>query len=234
MVEKLPEVLPPDTGEGSPTSGGQEIPAEKASHNVTLSDEAPHIDFRELGTFGGEKVDFPDLEHFGFQHGSDTQRMAWVLMSFEDVEDLGDGRVRGLPEDQCVVNTNYNRRVMWLAAYLHDIGRTKPWDEEDKNAEARSAEIAMSVFDAYPELKEEKGGEYMLDVLNLIRQRTTGTTPLHEILREADRFEEARFAPNTKKAFERLTKVWPKMTTTFGRNKSRQLHYMKFKGWVTE
>ncbi len=209
------------------TSKGQ-LPTKKVGFEVDVSKETPHIDFRELGTFEGEKIEFPDVKYFGFEHGSNTQRMAWVLMSYADVDEDG---VK-LPDEKCVIDTAYNRRVMWMAAFFHDIGRTQEWFEVDRGANARSIVLTRCVFEQYPELKEEAGGKFMTDVLELMFNYKFGKDALSKCLREAERFEEARFAPNTKKALARLEIAWGGMETFFGAAKGHQQQYQRSKGWA--
>lgn len=246
-------------------------PKEVDAFDMDLADEAaPHIDFQFFGTFEGKKIKFPGelikvrdeegndtgrrrwegLRYFDFDRGSNTQRMAWTILSHmepgvpdpnpERVDENGERLLVVPPESQRVVDTPFNQRALYLAAYFHHLGRTKPFDENDKGMQARSAAMAKAIFEYHRgerrledgrsvEWASQEGLEEL--VISLIENYHKPTTLLEEIMHDSVLFQDARYKPNTRSANERLAKNWRKFVTTTGKSEGFQKQYMRLFGW---
>lgn len=123
------------------------------------------------------------LEEYGFAHGKHTAQLAAHIATtvFNVVgEDL---------------------LVLGAASWLHDIGRKLGWRDSDPNHAERSAELADKVMKSTPSWLHKT--ERRLAVCKLIANHSLhkplrDRSPLTISLYDADAYESARLAPDTK------------------------------------
>lgn len=222
------------------------MPKEKVEVGMDLADEAaPGIDFRSLGRFEGEPIGFPNIKYFDFDHGSNVQRMSWILLShaepgIEHVDKDGNVSLVMPPEHERVVDTLFHQRALYLASYLHFLGRTQLFGEKDAQEVERSVAMVKAVFAHYRGQRRAGDNQEILWpkqegleelVVDLVANYQKPKTLLQEILHDAVLFQEPRFRPNTRRSLDNLTKKWKNFKTPTGKDGSHQKGYMRHFGW---
>lgn len=192
-------------------------PVQTNSFEVSADDTFPQIDFLNLGS-PERPVDFPDLEHYGFEHGDKTAKLATVILSHI-------GGKSAKPE---------NMRAVWVAGYFHDIGREEDWHTPDPDHALRSANILEHILRSDPSL----WGDALLreTACRLVAnhsKRPESQNPLETALWDADCFEAARFAPGTREGLVRLKERTDlkNLCTAWAKDRARLKTYMEFRGW---
>lgn len=166
-----------------------------------------------LAHFHLDTVEWPSVEHYGYDHAQNVARLALVILANE------------YPE----LNVSREQRVLWCAALFHDTGRTAPFGAEDPSHAQRSAALAEAylrgdpLHGGDPDLRERVGRL-------IARHHEAPEEPLAKVLADADAIDSCRVLPNTAAGlayFRERTKTlhtqWP--------TRERLRKYMVHRGW---
>jgi hypothetical protein len=168
---------------------------QRLAANQQRAGTLPGLDLRD--------VTWPEVEHYGYQHGQEVSMLAHYV-----------GEFLGLPK-------NVLERVK-LAGLLHDLGRETPWQVADPNHRLRSADLAVRFLRSQNEVWHQH--ELIDEVGWLITNHDLSskelpTDPRLQALWDADSYDAARLAPGTSEGLkifrertraERLCSAWAK------------------------
>ena len=154
-----------------------QMPMQQQSFEVGADETFPQIDFRNIGLHeDGKKIDFPEIEYYGFKHGDQTAKLGIVILSFQGKE----------------ANTPENLRAVWLAGYFHDMGRSEVWTKADPNHAARSVHITERILKATDLWADERLRDTVCRLIANHSTRPETADPLACALWDADCYESAR------------------------------------------
>lgn len=158
-------------------------------------------------------VPHSSVVYFGHDHGFNVQMLCGTIAEVE--KDLA------IPERE--------KRVLTMAAYLHDIGRELPWTQDDPECPRRSSEMAGRVLRSR---KDGHGdGDFIEAVCRLIATYPEAGTPSQIALRDADILDDLRFDPGTVKSLMHFKARVSQAKTSFVRQKTVHAQWMTYRGW---
>jgi hypothetical protein len=193
-------------------------PSFSNQYEVGIDEQFPQFDATDLGYIAGEKIEFPELAHYGFDHGDKTAKLALVI--------LGEcGGIEMGPSQQ---------KALWTAALFHDIGRRAELGKPDPEHAQRGATIVEAILRGMPDLwHDEVLRNTACRLVANHSKRPETKDPLAMALWDADHFEAARFEPGTQNGLLYLkTMSRPEtLCTDWARSRSRLKTYMEFRGW---
>lgn len=170
------------------------------------------------------------LPYYGHDHAKQTSQLAVFI--FNTLGKKGD---RGNPFDD-VELTDRDRELVKNAAFLHDLGRSRPWQENDPGHGLESARLALEVFHDDP--GNWGNQDLASDVCRLIMRHSltadraaVAKDPLLTALWDAECFEAARFEPNTTAGGGVLRTRLKMVITPWAKTREAQNRWMKYRGW---
>lgn len=182
-----------------------------AQRNKTITPEDAGIDLSRI-TWPSERKP-EELAQYDYYHGKYTSQLAvHILEGFPDV------RPREL-------------QVLRTAAFLHDLGRERNWRMADPGHQERSARMANEVLRASPLWSNS---DLVDEMCALIAKHTLPGRPVSPseiVLHDAECFESARFAPDTREGIEIMRARMGACVTPWGQLLEHQRRWRATRGW---
>lgn len=181
-------------------------PTAETSYDVPGS-KLPLFDFRN--------VTFPAIEHYGFDHGSHTARLALHILSAE------------YPE----LDNELHQNALWAAGHLHDAGRDAPFGAGDPGHEVRGAALLdefLRGHDGYCHDVELRDLACRLVARHHDREPEG---PLDRVFADADAYDAARVLPGTSEGLRYLKERTSTLHTHWAQDRANLKRYMASRGW---
>lgn len=151
---------------------------------------------------------------FGYDHARQTSKLAVHI-----AEGLG--------------LTGRDLKIVQAAGLFHDIAREGPWQQPDPGHALRCANVAEDLMRKDPEWWSQK--DLHQEICTLIAQHNLDgeipTDPRAQALWDADSYEAARFAPNTREGLEILKKRLERLSTQWAKLAEHQRRWRDNRGW---
>lgn len=203
-------------------SGASNIqPGTESSIQQTLRAErmfqAAQMNNQRVGDIAGasslENITWGE-DPFGYDHARQTSRLAVHI-----AEGLG--------------VTGRDLQIVKAAGLFHDIVRQGPWQQPDPGHAMRCAVAAEEFMCKDPEWWSQK--DLHQDICKIIAQHNLEgempTDPRAQALWDADSYEAARFAPNTREGLEILKKRLDNLCTQWAKLAEHQRRWRDNRGW---
>lgn len=195
---------------GQPNALAQAMRAERMFH-------AAQANAQRAGDIAGatslEKISWK-AEPFGYDHARQTSRLAVHI-----AESLG--------------LTGRDLQVVKAAGLFHDIVREGPWQQPDPGHNMRCAIAAEEAMRNDPEWWAQK--DLHEEICRVIAQHSLDgpqpSDPRAQALWDADSYEAARFAPNTREGLEILKKRLDRLCTPWAQLAEHQRRWRDNRGW---
>jgi len=176
-------------------------------HNQHLS---PSVLFSNLLS-----IIYPSIPGYGPEHGKNTSQLSVYCAATQGLTDVT------------------QTETLKAAGLLHDLGRAKPWTENDKDHTLRSAERADVAIRSDP---SGSGQRAMREaVCSLIARHTlAGTPPQDPLLRalwDADSLECARHGVNTAQGRTLVVERYKRLLSPWAQRKATQTKWLTKYGW---
>lgn len=169
----------------------------------------------EIATLDISRVPWSQAPLYGYNHSQQVSMVAYEL-----------GLLAGLtPQDLEAVK---------VAGLLHDVGRSRPWQNADPGHQQLSAEIAVRLLRG---ATETHGNARLRDrveqlILGLdLGAKELPTDPALQVLWDIDSLESARYAPGTVEGHKIFSQRASRLCTPFARDRFRQEQMLKHHGW---
>lgn len=180
--------------------------------------QAAQANQQRVGDIAGatslEKISW-QADPFGYDHARHTSRLAVHI-----AEGLG-LKTRDI-------------QIVKAAGLFHDLDRRGPWQQADSNHAMRSAIAAEEAMRNDPEWWSQK--ELHEQICRLISQHNLDgdlpIDPLAKALWDADSYEAARLAPNTREGAAILKQRMERLTTDWARIPEHQRRWRATRGWT--
>ena len=180
--------------------------------------QAAQANANRVGNIAGatslEKIVW-QADPFGYDHARQTSRLAVHI-----AESLG------LKDAQI--------SIVKAAGLFHDLDRRGPWQQNDPTHAMRSAIAAEEAMRNDPEWWTQR--DLHEQICRLIANHNLDseipTDPAAQALWDADSYEAARFAPNTREGAAILKKRMDRLTTGWARLPEHQRRWRDMRGWT--
>lgn len=182
--------------------------ATMAEHNHHLS---PSVLFTNL-----LNIVYPDVPGYGPQHGKNTSQLAVYCAQVNGIFD---------PREL---------EALKAAGLLHDVGRTRPVGEQDRDHARRSAEMADRFMRSDPAgLAQRDLREHACRLIAAhdLSRKDPPQDPLLRALWDADSLEAARHAPNTPRGRTLVVERYQRLLSPFARSATAQKRWLEKYGW---
>lgn len=159
---------------------------------------------------------YPDVPGYGAQHGKNTSQLAVYCAQVNGIHDARE------------------IEVLKAAALMHDVGRTRPVGEVDRDHARRSAEMADRFARSDPAGVVQRAlreAACRLIASHDLSRKDPPHDPLLRALWDADSLEAARHAPNTARGRALVVERYQRLLSPWARSATVQKRWLEKYGW---